>query len=234
MFDFEKPKRSWLDQETAGNSSIQSWYGEEGSENAIKKRISLNTMGGPLGIFPQLDVMPGSASAFNEGVHYGWGFNKPSFPLRHIDSAKLKYEEQFGELNGFRTFANNGIKEENVVSNSKPIDRVFEISGLNIEKHVAEAPHGMHAISEEIAAAAKDISIQSAMGASQMSRKRGLERGSNPAINGSIGEEAFHNSNNIPISSDTVEPMDIDVIEVNGVEVRVEDTQQALDANTTS
>jgi hypothetical protein len=233
MFNNVTTVRSYLDNETGGAGSLTSYY-EDGveSQGPSKRANSTNVFAGNRSMFPQLDVMPGAASAVNEGVTNIWGFSGFGDGGK-IDIAKLLYEETLGELDGFRLNHDTGFNDDDF-NMLKFSDKVFEIENDNLELHSGQAPHGQHNISMDIASSAKDIATQHAMGDSQAARKRGLQRGENPAVNGSIGEEAFHNSEVIPVTNEYAMPMDIDVIEVNDEEVRVEDTQYALDGNVAS
>lgn len=218
-----------LETGSCGVGSLTSWY-ENGVDSQGPHKVAniRNEYAGPLNMFPYLDVKPGAASAFNEATPYSTNFTP--FPRNDIDVAKLAYEETLGALHGFRINNNMEFKEE-AISYTKLSDGVYDIAGENIEIHAGQAPHGQHAISMEVAAMAKEMAIQHAMGVSQNARDSGLERGTNPAINGTAGEQIYHNTENIRADAETAVEMDIDVIAINGEEVRVEDTQQALDAN---
>lgn len=228
-FDNLKRETVWLEKSAGVVGSLTSYY-----ENAVDTQGTTaiqplpNAMAGPLDMFPQLDVMPGAASAFNQSG--AMDFSLKTGPGKNIDTPKLMYEEALGNLMGYRM--NNDVEfKDEAVSSTKFTEGLFKLSNENIELHAGQAPFGMHAISTEIAAAAKQVAIQHAMGDAQEARDAGLERGHNPAINGSEGEQAFHNTNDIPANSGVTESMDIDAIPINNEEVHVEDTMYALDGN---
>ena len=229
MFDNLKRERSYLDEATAGVGSLSSYYESVvDDENPTKRPHIQNVFAGPDSLFPQLDVMEGSASAFNQAYADNWALT----PARNqnIDVAKLIYEETLGALAGFH-MNNKTSFEDEVLPTVRIMNGVYDIENENVNTHAAQAPHGMHPISEEVAAMSKNISIQHAMGSSQRARHHGLQRGQNPAVNGTDGEEAFHNSEDIPANSETTIPMDNSVIHINDMDVHVEETMQAMDGN---
>ena len=232
---FQNQKRTYADfeNEGVGVGSLESWYETDVESVKARKRPSLiNPTVGPLPLFPKLDVMPGSSSAVNDAYVFNVAnFDKPNLP--QIDPAVMHFEEITGKFQGFGTFNNVEFKEENFRSLRKT-PGVFEISGDNIDEHAAQAPFGQHQVADDVKEKSAKVSIQSKMGDAQEARDSGLERSQNEAINGSGNEQVYHNSEVLPTNVPAITPVDIDAVEINGEVQHVEDTQQALDLNTSS
>lgn len=212
-----------------GVGSLTSYYeAGVGSQTSSTLPELSNFTKGPMSLFPQLDVMPGAASAFNEAYVHNWGLDK--YTKLKFDVDEHLHQEALGELRGLRLHNNVEFKDEKT-SKSKMTEGTFSFTNDNIDMHAGQAPHGRHVLSESIFNQSKELGTQHAMGDAQMARKRGLNRGKNPAINGSTGEEAFHNTEVIKDDEDVVTPMETDVIHINEEEIRVEDTAQMLDGN---
>ena len=232
---FSNQKRTYADfeNEGVGVGSLESWYETDVASVKPSKRPSLhNPTIGPLPLFPKLDVMPGSSSAVNDAYIFNLAnFDKPD--LQQIDPAVLHFEEITGKFQGFGTFNNVEFKDENFRS-IRETKGVFEISGDNIDEHAAQAPFGQHQVADDIKEKSAKVAIQSKMGDAQQARDSGLERSQNEAINGSGNEQVYHNSEVLPTNVPAITPVDIDALEINGEVQHVEDTQQALDLNTST
>lgn len=214
--------------ERGGNTtgSLQSFY-ETGveSQGSVKKARTSNHTAGPLPLFPNLDVMPGAASAVNEGYVENWGLQSMNKNL--IDPRVLEQEEAIGEFKGWVQQPNVEFKEEDVTM-SKETMGVFNILGSNVDFHAAQAPHGQHESDVNVAQQSEMQANEHNVGDEQEGRDAGLERSENPAINKGTGEEVYHNSETIDTTAPSGIPMDVDAIEVNGETVHPEDTAQVL------
>lgn len=220
-----------------GAGTLSSWY-EENTNTQTTKRIRYDTHGhfsGPLPLFPQLDVMPGSSSAINDGVHMNWGFD--SAPKKNLDVAVLNFEEMLGGLNGFRIHNNTGFEEDTI--NQYAIHdacELFTISGSNIDEHSGQGRHGRHEIDLSIAGLSSEVATQHNVGDAQEGRDAGLERGDNPAINAQDGGkgEVYENTDTLDVSAPVAVAMDVDAIEINNTITHPMDVDVALGANQTS
>jgi hypothetical protein len=220
----------------SGISSLKSWY-EEGVESQGFKSLRYDTnehFRGNLEMFPQLDVMPGEASAVNDGVVHNWGIS--NIPPKNIDVAVLNFEEMLGGLHGYRIHNNTGF-DDDVVNQYKQSsgDDLFMLDGLNIDMHSAQEPHGRHEIDSAVQELSAQVASQHNVGDSLEGRDAGLERADNPALNAQeTGKgEAFENQDTVDTNVPTTVPMDIDAIEIDGVVTKPMDTNIALGANQT-
>lgn len=211
-----------------GTGSLQSWHANEYdvASNPTKPEYLPNALAGPLGMFPMLDVMPGAASAMNDGlIMPEWGqYVKPS--LNMVTSGDLDFEISHGALMGYKT----GTGGDNAFAQ---VDRMPKDFGLanrqtqnttisvdNVDHQLASALHGWHAVDESTLDLQKKLNFNHSIGdqAWYQGRGHGLERQQNPAV----GE---FNARTIPANSDTVVPMvSPDEIMVNEVAVNPEDT----------
>lgn len=221
----------------SGISSLQSWY-EDGVESQGFKSIRYDAnehARGALPLFPQLDVMPGEASAENDGVVHNWGI--ADFPMKNIDVAVLNFEEMLGSLHGYRIHNNTGF-DEDVINQSKQstMDNLYMWDNNNIDQHSAQAPHGRHEIDPQVAALSAQVATQHNMGDDLDARHHGLERGNNPALNAQeTGKgETYENTDTVDANVPTTVPMDIDAIEIDGVVTKPMDTNIALGGNQTN
>lgn len=229
---FVDQKRTYADFEHhgVGVGSLESWYEEDvGTVKARKREPLPNHTLGPLPLFPKLDVMPGSSSAVNDAYVFNLK-NFESSDLGQIDPAVMHFEEITSAFNGFRTFNNLEFKDENLRS-VNPTMGVFDITGENIDEHAAQSQFGKHQSADDVKEKSAKVAIQSNVGDNQEARDAGLERAQNEAINGSGGEQVYHNSEVLPKNVPAITPVDIDAIEINGEVQHVEDTAQALDLN---
>lgn len=219
----------------SGIGSLSSWY-EESTETEGTKKIKYDTNShfrGSLPLFPQLDVMGGAATAENQSFNMDWGLTpSQKYP---VDVAVLNYEEALGGLQGFKIHNNMEITNDESISQSQMKDGLFEFSGLNIDLHSSQAPHGRHPFDPAIAKLSEQVAIQHNMGDDLDGRDAGLERGENPAlnINAKDDEQVYKNKVTFDMDVPTAVPMDIDAIQVNGEGeiTKPEDTVHVLGGN---
>lgn len=230
-----KPKNHIL--YNSGVGSLSSWY-EGSTESEGTKRIKYDTnehFRGSLGLFPQLDVMPGAATSANQAFVYNWGLTPSAkYP---VDVATLNYEEALSALHGYRIHNNMEITNDEQVSNSKFHEGLFQFSGDNIDQHTSQAPNGRHPFDTNIAKLSEQVATQHNMGDALEARNAGLERGENPALNVTAkdDEQVYKNKDNFEKDVPTAVPMDVDAIQVNGDGeiTKPEDTVHVLGGNQT-
>jgi hypothetical protein len=174
-----------------------------------------------------LDVMPGSASAINDGLHMPeWGSYISKDP-NGVSNRDLDFEILHGSLQGYKTRAGGDnpwadiqrFPTEFAAMNRKSVQPLVPNDGL--DHTLAEATHGWHALDETTLGMQKQMNFQHNRGNTSVyesGRRYGLERDQNPAI-------YPLNPRTIPATSDTSIPMESpDEININGDAVNPEDT----------
>jgi hypothetical protein len=210
-----------------GTGSFQSWHVNEYEVQGDPSHIQTlpNITEGPLPLFPRLDVMPGSASAYNDGEDLPEWKNYIVKGDNLVQNRHLDFELDHGALQGFKTTTSHlgyeeppkWIKERSLANKS-----VQEpIANDAIDHSLAEARFGWHAVDESTLGLQKKLNFnhnRGFMGIDEGGRRYGLERDWNQAI-------LEKNPWNISESAETSIPQTSpDEINVNGDAVNPEDT----------
>lgn len=210
-----------------GTGSLQSWHVNEYDVKGDPPHIATlpNIAEGPLPLFPRLDVMPGSSTAYNDGEYCKeWGeyIVKGS---NNISNSDLDFEIMHGALQGFKTKTSNLGYED-------PVKWPREFSTHNregqetiandaIDHNIAEATAGWHAVDEHTLGLQKQLNFNHNLGfkgIDEGGRRYGLERQWNQAILPEVPR-------NISEQSDTATGVERpDEIQINGEGVNAEDT----------
>lgn len=211
-----------------GTGSFQSWHVNEYDVRGDPPSITTlpNICEGSLGRFPMLDVMPGAASAINDGLHMPeWGAYISKYD-NGVSNADMDFELSHGALQGYKT----GTGGDNPFAEIQRWPKEFAqmnrhavqptVANDAIDHVIAEAGHGWHALDETTLGMQKQLNFQhnrGFAGIDESGRRYGLERGWNPSI-------LPENAHNIPTTSDTSIPMESpDEININGEAVNPED-----------
>jgi hypothetical protein len=206
--------------------SLQSWHANEYEVQGDPSHIQVlpNIAEGPLPLYPRLDVMPGSSSAYNDGEEMGEWKSYIVAGTNNVQNRHLDFELDHGALQGFKTSTSNlGYEEpprwprERSIAN-KNIQE--PIPNDAIDHSIAEAQFGWHAVDEYTLGLQKKANFnhnRGFMGIDEGGRRYGLERQWNQAI-------LAENPDNIPEASDTSVPQTSpDEININGQAVNPED-----------
>jgi hypothetical protein len=211
-----------------GTGSFQSWHVNEYEVKGDSTRITTlpNICEGSLGLFPRLDVMPGSASAINDGEHLG-EWSQYILPRGNMVSNKdIDYELNHGALQGYKT----GVGGDNAYAPIRKLPKEFSLRNREtmedvpndaIDHKIAEARFGWHAVDQHTLGLQKQLNFnhnRGFMGIDESGRRRGLEQYWNPAM-------YPENARTIPADSATALPVDSpDEIVLNGQAINPEDT----------
>lgn len=211
-----------------GTGSLQSWHANEYDVHSDPShlRILPNVAEGPLPLFPRLDVMPGSASAYNDGMDMSeWSaYIKPG--NGHVENKYLDYELDHGALQGYKT-GNGG---DNAFADIPHWCREFALRNREtqepvandaIDHSIAEARYGWHAVDTETLEYQRQLNFnhnRGYMGIDESGRRKGLEQFQNKAL-------LPWNPLSVPENIDTEIPQESpDEINVNNESVNPEDT----------
>lgn len=211
-----------------GTGSFQSWHVNEYQVRGDPARIQIlpNPTEGPLNLFPRLDVMPGSASALNDGLYMSeWGEWIQHIENR-VSNQDLDFELTHGALQGYKTGTGGDDPyapiqrwpKEFAARNHAELQPT--VASDTIDHMLGEARHGWHAVDKSTVSLQKQLNFdhnKGFMGIDESGRHRGLEQDWNKAI-------YPKNPRTIPQTSDTTIPMvSPDEINVNGEAVNNED-----------
>jgi len=211
-----------------GTGSFQSWHVNEYEVRGDSARITTlpNICEGPLNLFPRLDVMPGSASAINDGEHLGEWSSYITKSDNHISNHDVDYELNHGALQGYKT----GIGGDNAYAKVRKLPKEFSLRNREVmedvpndavDHKIAEARYGWHAVDGHTLGLQKRLNFnhnRGFMGIDESGRRRGLEQFWNPAM-------YPLNPRTVPANSDTAMPVDSpDEIVLNGQAINPEDT----------
>lgn len=210
-----------------GTGSLQSWHVNEYDVKGDPPHITVlpNIAEGPLPLFPMLDVMAGSSSAYNDGEEMEEWKSYIIAGDNLVSNKNLDFELTHGALHGFKTGTSNlGYEEPPVWPREFSLaNRVQQetISNDAVDHSIAEARFGWHAVDQHTLGLQKQLNFNHNLGfkgINEGGRRYGLEREWNKSI-------LAKNPNNIPESSDTAVPMESpDEININGDAVNPEDT----------
>lgn len=208
-----------------GTGSLQSWHANEYEVRGDPPHIQTlpNPAEGSLPLFPRLDVMPGAASAYNDGMEMSeWG----SYIQKNgngVSNADIDFEMSHGALQGFKTGTSTLGFEE------LPQPREFSLRNRDVQEPlahdavdhaIAEAQYGWNAVDEATLNLQKQINFnhnRGYMGIDESGRRRGLEQFWNKA-------RLPDNPQNVPLDSDEAIGVDRqDDIEVNNEYVKPEE-----------
>ena len=211
-----------------GTGSLQSWHVNEYEVKGDPPHIQTlpNIAEGPLPLFPMLDVMPGSSTAYNDGedleewkAYIVGGDNM-------VSNNNLDFEIMHGALQGYKTSTSRlGYEEPPKYPREFALlnrDTQEPVANDAVDHSIAEAPFGWHAVDQHTLALQKQLNFNHNLGFKAIDeggRRYGLEREWNKAI-------LPKNPWNIPEDSETTIPMESpDEINVNGDAVNPEDHQ---------
>jgi len=209
-----------------GTGSLQSWHVNEYDVKGDPPHINTlpNIAEGPLPLFPRLDVMPGSSSAYNDGEEMSEWANYIVKGDNGVQNSHLDFELGHGALQGFKTSTSNLGYED-------PPKYPREFALLNrgvqetiandaVDHSIAEARFGWHAVDDHTLGLQKQLNFNHNLGfkgIDEGGRRYGFEREWNKSI---IAKNPW----NIPENSETTTPMESpDEINVNGEAVNPED-----------
>ncbi len=208
--------------------SLQSWHVNEYDVKSDPPHITLlpNNADGPLPLFPRLDVMPGAASAYNDGAYMSeWGGYIDKGEASLVSNKDLDFEIMHGALQGFKTSTSNlGYEEPPKWPKEFSLrNREYQETVANdaIDHSIAEATAGWHSVDEHTLGLQRQLNFNHNLGfkgIDEGGRRYGFERQWNQSILPEIPR-------NIPEASDTAVPVESpDEIQVNGDAVNPEDT----------
>ena len=210
-----------------GTGSLQSWHVNEYEVAGDPSMIQVlpNICEGPLPLFPRLDVMKGSSTAYNDGMYMKeWG----NYILKghSLNNADLDFEITHGKLQGYKT----GTGGDNAFADILrwPFEFALQnkltqapVANDAIDHAIAEAKHGWHAVDEQTLALQKQLNFnhnRGYMGIDESGRRKGLEQFWNKAV---LPWNPLTN----PLDCDTAIPMESpNEIMINGEGVNPEDT----------
>jgi hypothetical protein len=172
-----------------------------------------------------LDVMPGAASALNDGLYMKeWG-QWINHMENRVTNGDLNFEISHGALQGYKT----GIGGDNAYAEIQRWPREFAVrnrelqptvSSDTIDHMLGEARYGWHAVDKTTVGLQKQLNFdhnKGFMGIDESGRHRGLEQDWNKAL-------YPKNPRTIPLSTDTSIPMESpDEVNVGGDAVNNED-----------
>lgn len=210
-----------------GTGSLQSWHVNEYDVKGDPVHIATlpNIAEGPLPLFPRLDVMPGSSSAYNDGEYCKeWG-DYIVKGTNNVSNADLDFEIMHGALQGFKTKTSNLGYEDPPKwpreFSTRNRDGQEPVPNDAIDHSIAEATAGWHAVDEHTLGLQKQLNFNHNLGfkgIDEGGRRYGLERGWNQAILPEVPR-------NISEQSDTATGVErTDEIQINGEGVNAEDT----------
>lgn len=210
-----------------GTGSLQSWHVNEYDVKGDPPHITTlpNIAGGPLPLFPMLDVMPGTSSAYNDGEYCKeWG-DYIVKGTNNVNNGDLDFEIMHGALQGFKTKTSNlGYEDPSKWPrefSSKNREGQEPIANDAIDHNIAEATAGWHAVDDHTLGLQKQLNFNHNLGfkgIDEGGRRYGLERQWNQAILPEVPR-------NISEQSDTATGVErTDEIQINGEGVNAEDT----------
>ena len=210
-----------------GTGSLQSWHVNEYEVRGDPAHIQTlpNIAEGPLPLFPRLDVMPGSSTAYNDGEDLEEWKNYIVPGDNMVQNSHLDFELTHGALQGFKTSTSNLGYED-----PPKYPREFAILNRSVQEtiandavdhSIAEARFGWHAVDDHTLGLQKQLNFNHNLGfkgIDEGGRRYGFEREWNKSI-------LPKNPWNIPENSETAIPMESpDEINVNGDSINPEDT----------
>lgn len=218
------PTLQLLQESGAGNiGSLQSFHANPDAVTADPFPITQlkNPTEGSLPLFPRLDVMPGSASAWNDGLHPSSTLSVPS--LNRCSATDLRYEEEHGALAGWRLGegGDNPFVDVSPFSVEPLLPSLRDIIHTDaVDQTIAEARYGLHMKNPDMYALQQALNLQHSMGSSQQARDAGQEQFKNPA-----NANQYPVLPNIPKSDPMTQPMlSPDDIQINNILVHASDT----------
>lgn len=209
-----------------GTGSLQSWHVNEYEVKGDPPHISTlpNICEGPLPLFPRLDVMPGSSTAYNDGEEMSEWSQYIVPGDNHVSNANLDFEIGHGALQGYKTGTSNLGYED-----PPKFPREFVLANKNVQETVtndaldhaiAEARFGWHGVDDHTLAMQRQLNFQHNRGRAgweESGRRYGLERDWNKA---NLPWVPW----NIPEDAETsVEQISPDEIQINGEGINPED-----------
>lgn len=209
-----------------GTGSLQSWHVNEYDVKGDPPHISTlpNIAEGPLPLFPRLDVMPGSASAYNDGMEMVEWTNYIDKGDNGVQNSHLDFEISHGALQGFKTSTSNLGYEDppKYPREFALLNRTVQETIANdaVDHSIAEARFGWHAVDDHTLGLQKQLNFNHNLGfkgIDEGGRRYGLERMWNQAILPEVPR-------NISEQSDTAVGVErADEIQINGEGVNGED-----------
>lgn len=210
-----------------GTGSLQSWHVNEYDVKGDPPHITTlpNIAEGSLPLFPMLDVMPGTSSAYNDGEYCKeWG-DYIVKGTNNVNNGDLDFEIMHGALQGFKTKTSNlGYEDPSKWPrefSSKNREGQEPIANDAIDHNIAEATAGWHAVDDHTLGLQKQLNFNHNLGfkgIDEGGRRYGLERQWNQAILPEVPR-------NISEQSDTATGVErTDEIQINGEGVNAEDT----------
>lgn len=210
-----------------GTGSLQSWHVNEYDVKGDPPHITTlpNIAKGPLPLFPMLDVMPGTSSAYNDGEYCKeWG-DYIVKGTNNVNNGDLDFEIMHGALQGFKTKTSNlGYEDPSKWPrefSSKNREGQEPIANDAIDHNIAEATAGWHAVDDHTLGLQKQLNFNHNLGfkgIDEGGRRYGLERQWNQAILPEVPR-------NISEQSDTATGVErTDEIQINGEGVNAGDT----------
>lgn len=210
-----------------GTGSLQSWHVNEYDVKGDPPHITTlpNIAEGPLPLFPRLDVMPGSSSAYNDGEYCKeWG-DYIVKGTNNVINGDLDFEIMHGALQGFKNKTSNlGYEDppkwprEFSIRNREAQETIANDA---IDHSIGEALAGWHAVDEHTLGLQRQLNFNHNLGfkgIDEGGRRYGLERQWNQAILPEVPR-------NISEQSDTATGVErTDEIQINGEGVNPEDT----------
>lgn len=209
-----------------GTGSLQSWHVNEYDVKGDPPHINTlpNIAEGPLPLFPRLDVMPGSSSAYNDGMEMAEWANYIDKGDNGVQNSHLDFEISHGALQGFKTSTSNLGYEDppKYPREFALLNRTVQETIANdaVDHSLAEASFGWHAVDDHTLGLQKQLNFNHNLGfkgIDEGGRRYGFEREWNKSI---ISKNPW----NIPENSETTTPMESpDEININGEAVNPED-----------
>lgn len=150
--------------------SLQSWHANEYDVKGDPPHIPTlpNITEGILPLFPRLDVMPGAASAYNDGMDMAEWRDYISETDNLVSNPNLDFEIQHGALQGFKLSTSNLGYE---VPPKWPGEfSLFNRAGQEpvandkIDHSIAEATHGWHAVDDTVLGLQKQLNFNRNLG----------------------------------------------------------------------
>lgn len=225
--------------------SLQSWHANEYEVRGDPPHIRElpNPAAGPLPMFPMLDVMPGSSSAYNDGMEMSEWHSYIQRGNNHVKNGDIDFEMSHGALQGFKvssihiyityilqrkilTLLKTGTS--NLGFEELPQPREFSLLNREVLETVpvdavdhalAEATHGWNAVDNATLNLQKQLNFnhnRGFIGIDESGRRRGLEQYWNKSRLPDIPR-------NVPLDADEAIGVDRqDDIQINDEEVRPE------------